>query len=191
MLIRIIKYPLERDWLDVRNNALCTRRKSTIIHPDNKLRTKFLVCEHSTIRSLEYIWQWEDIPYWVSVHITRHNQGITHFVSSQRNDVQNKYDRREAPQNALTNHRCVANAQAILNISRARLCKSASIETRDVWNMFLTSIKDLTPELYNLCVKPCIYRNGICPEVFNPCGFNKTELFKTELDKYIEVVNMQ
>ena len=30
-----------------------------------------------------------------------------------------------------------------------------------------------------------VYRNGLCPEMFT-CGFNKTPVFKKELDEYLK-----
>lgn len=185
MRVKIIKFPTDNDWIIARNNALFTKRKENYTDISSSLKIKFLASEHSTIRSLEYIWQWENIPYWVSVHFTRHHVGITHFVSSQRNDIQFGYDRKKAPQDTLVNHRCLANVQAIINISKARLCSTASSETRIAWKLFLSSVKLITPELYSLCVKPCVYRNGICPEVFRSCGYNKTDLFKNEIENYL------
>ena len=184
MKINLIKYPNDEDWLRVRNAALATQRKSSNETPSSNLRLKFLMSEHSQIRLLEYEWEFEDIEYWISVHFVRHHEGITHFVSSQRNDIQKIYDRRLAPQNSLVNHRCVANAQAILNISKARLCMNASIETRWSWIQFLDSIEHISPELAHLCVRPCVYRGSVCPEVFKSCGYNKTERFQKELGQY-------
>jgi hypothetical protein len=187
--VKLIKYPTDEDWIIVRNNALITQRKYSNNIPSSKLKTKFLFSEHSPIRSLEFIWEWIDIPYWVSVHFVRHHVGATPFVSSQRNDIQHVYDRNDAPQNSLVNHREMANAQAILKISQPRLCLRASQETRDAWILFLNSIKDFAPELYLLCVRPCVYRNGICPEVFSPCGYNKTDKFQSELSDYLNIIN--
>jgi thymidylate synthase ThyX len=184
MEINFIKYPEDNDWLNVRNAALTTQRKNSDIIPSSKLREKFLLAEHSPIRILEYIWEWIDIPSWVSVHIVRHHEGITHFVSSQRNDIQKEYDRTKAPQDAPVNHRCIANAQSLINVSKARTCMNASLETRQVWKLLINSLKEVSPELSNLCVPPCIYRNGICPEVFKHCGYNQTAKFEQECKIY-------
>jgi hypothetical protein len=189
MEVKLIKYPTDEDWLIARNNALTTQRKESNIIPSAKLKTKFLFSEHSPIRSLEFIWEWIDLPYWQSVHFVRHHEGITHFVSSQRNDIQFEYDRKKAPQDSPVTHRCIANAQTILNISKARKCTNASLETRQAWQMFLDAIQPVAPELVSLCVKPCIYRNGICPEVFKTCGFNKTEKFQAEMRDYLDIIN--
>ena len=178
MKVNIIYTPTKEDWLRARNNALTTQRKQSDKIPSSELKKKMIFAEHSPIRDLKVVWEWIDLPSWVSVHFVRHHQGIEHFVSSQRNDIQQLYDRRKAPQDSPVNHRCSANFQAILNISRARLCLNASAETRKAWNLFLEELFDYEPELVGLCVKPCVHRNGICPEVFKPCGYNKTNHYK-------------
>ena len=191
MEVKLIKYPTDEDWIIARNNALTTKRKSSNKVPSSSLKTKFLICEHSPIRSLEIVWEWIDLPYWVSVHITRHHEGITHFVSSQRNDIQNSYDRRKAPQDSNVNHRCVANLQTVMNISKARKCLTASLETRNAWQLFLEEIEKVIPELYRVCVPPCIYRNGICPEVFSDCKYNTSNKFNNELIEYLKLFNKE
>ena len=184
MKINIIYTPTEEDWLRVRNNALTTQRKQSDKVPSPELKKKMIISEHSPIRDLKAVWEWIDLPSWVSVHFVRHHIGIEHYVSSQRNDIQKKFDRRKAPQDSPVNHRCSANFQAILNVSRARLCINASTETRDAWTSFLKELFFHEPELAMLCVKPCIYRNGICPEVFKPCGYNKTDHYKDSQERY-------
>jgi thymidylate synthase ThyX len=181
--VNLIKYPKKEDWIIVKNDALKTVRKETETPPNSEWKTRILTSEHSPIRDLIFMWEWIDIPSWVSVHITRHKFGIEHFVTSQRNDRQNDYDRNKAPQDALVNHKVTANAQAIINVSLKRLCKSASPETRHAWRMFLDEIKWVAPELVALCVKPCIYRNGICSE-FKKCGFNKSVAFEILVKEY-------
>lgn len=184
MNINIIYTPTEKDWLRARNDALTTQRKQSDKSPSPELKKKMIISEHSPIRDLKVVWEWIDLPSWISVHYVRHHQGVEHYVSTQRNDIQKLYDRRKAPQDSPVNHRCSANFQAILNISRARLCLNASPETRMAWNLFLGELFGYEPELVGLCVKPCIYRNGICPEVFKPCGYNKTEHYKTYQKAY-------
>ncbi|MFL0195349.1 hypothetical protein ACJDU8_07190 [Clostridium sp. WILCCON 0269] len=55
-------------------------------------------------------------------------------------------------------HEFIATTQVMINISRKRLCNQASKETREVWQEVLNYIKDVEPELYNVCVPDCIYR---------------------------------
>jgi hypothetical protein len=185
--VEILKYPLDSDWLAVRNAALETQRKHSDKIPSSKLKTKFLLSEHSPIRLLEFSWRFVDLPYWIAMHLRTHHEGLTHFISSQRNDIQHEFDRRKAPQDSLVNHQIIANAQAILNISRARTCNNASLETRQAWRLFLDTLQPFAPELVSVCVKPCIYRNGICPERFKTCGYNLSSKFREELADYFEL----
>lgn len=189
MEVKILNVPSDQDWLDIRNDFLASKRKSSTKSPSDELRLKYLFSEHSPLYGLKYRWQFIDIPYWVSVQITRSHEGINHIVSSQRNDIQFEYDRKEAPQDAPVNHLCVANPVAIMTTSRKRLCYTASAETRDVWKMFLVELEKYDPILTSLCVKPCVYRNGICPEVFSKCKFTKTGAYQTEWDKYMETIS--
>ena len=108
-------------------------------------------------------------------------------MQTQRSDRQKDdigYDRDQLPQGALVNHKCSANAQAIINISKKRLCHQASIETRQAWQLLLDNLDEL--ELIKLCVPTCIYRNGICPEP-KSCGYTKTADFKIKLQQYTEL----
>jgi hypothetical protein len=77
-----------------------------------------------------------------------------------------------------------ANAQAIINISRKRLCGKASHETSVLWQSFLDELEKVFPEIIPFCVPECIYRNGICPEVFKSCGYNKTSKFQDNSKNY-------
>lgn len=138
--------------------------------PSDKFLQKIIASEHSPIRSLQYIWEWTDLPSWVSVHLVRHHVGCTPFVQSQRNDRQDNYDRTAAPQNSPVLHREVANAQSIIDISKRRLCKLAAPETRYAWMLFLKELSLYAPDLVRACVPMCVYRNGLCPEVFKNCG---------------------
>ena len=82
-------------------------------------------------------------------------------------------------------HECEANAQAIINISKKRLCKQASPETRQAWQMFLDELQEYEPELYLMCVPECVYRNGFCPE-FNPCGYINSYMGRNILNYYVQ-----
>ena len=137
--------------------------------------------EHSPIRQLIIKAKWYDLMYWVSVHNSRHKIGIEHFVRTQRTDRTN-VDRNLLPQNSLVEHEIEANAQAIINISKKRLCNMASLETRQAWKAFLDSFKEVEPELYSVCVPDCIYR-GFCAE-FKGCQFDKTDTYIKQLDEY-------
>jgi len=109
---------------------------------------------------------------------------IEHFVTTQRTD-RTGTDRNELPQGSLVDYQFTANAQAIIAISRKRLCMCASKETREAWSMFLELLKEVEPELYSVCVKECVYRGGYCPEMF-PCGYSTTTGMVVELINYLD-----
>jgi hypothetical protein len=140
-----------------------------------------LLCEHSPIRELTFDFKWRELKYWVSVHFIRHKIGIEHYVRSQRTD-RTGIDRNELSQDSLVEHRISVNAQAMINISRKRLCTNASKETREAWTAILETIKESEPELYSVCVPDCIYR-GWCYE-YKSCGYYQTKEYQERLEKY-------
>lgn len=173
-------------WRQVANSARTTiglDAKEGDVTPEWKKR--MLLCEHSPIRKIKIAWIWEKIPYWVSTHFVRHKFGIEHFISTQRSDRTGK-SRNDSPQNALVMHEAEANAQAIITISRKRLCNGASPETRKEWRTFLHEVKKIEPELASVCVPDCIYR-GHCYE-FVPCGYSTTDEYKERLKEYRRIV---
>ena len=60
------------------------------------------------------------------------------------------------------------NAQELVNMAHARLCKQASKETREVMQMIVTEVLKTNPEFKTVLVPKCEYRNGKCTEFF-PC----------------------
>ena len=180
MNIDIFKH--DDNWQDIKDSTMNTIGKTTGSYPTSEWKRKLILSEHSPIRRMKFYWRWKDLKSWVSVHMVRHKIGIEHWVSTQRTD-RTGVNRDELPQGSLVNHACEADAQAIINISRKRLCNCASKETRDAWQSVKDEIAKVEPELASCMVRECVYRNGLCPEMF-PCGFNHTESFKKELLEY-------
>ena len=174
--IEILKYPTEQDWQWVKTCTLNTVGKVSSKAPTDVWKTKLLKAEHSPIRELWFGIKME-IPYWVSVHLVRHHIGVNHYVQSQRNDRQDKYDRTEAPQNALVSHIMSINAQELIFLAHKRLCNQASAETRAVVREICKQVIKLCPEFKDLLVPLCVYRNGLCTEM-TPCGAAKSLLEK-------------
>lgn len=185
------------DWLKSSDNWLAVKRacRNTInregagITPDSKWKRRLLLSEHSPIRKLKIEWRWSDLFYWVSVHFVRHWLGIVHFVGTQRTD-RTGIERGTKPEDSPVVHECEANAQALINISRKRLCHQASSETREAWQAVKDQIAKVEPELASCMVKECVYRNGFCPE-FKSCGYNKTYDFELERKQYLEGMEEQ
>lgn len=128
-----------------------------------------LQAQHSPIRCLQFVIQITDIPYWVVMHLTRHKIGVEHFVQSQRNDRQNKYNRNAARQDTPVNYTFMANAEALINISHRRLCYKAADETRCAWEQVVEAILAVNPEFSDVLIPMCEYRGGVCYEMHG-CG---------------------
>jgi hypothetical protein len=171
-------------WQRVLNAARRTVGKEYLDkEPSTSWKAKVLLAEHSPIRLLEYDFGWRKIRQWVTTHLVRHHEGVEKFVHSQRSD------RRELPcdrdhifQGAKNDMDMTCNAQAMINISRKRLCNCASKETREAWKMVMDELTFVDPILRNKCVPECVYR-GFCPEL-QSCGYWKTTQFKKDLAEY-------
>lgn len=174
-----------KDFRSTNNWDEVIKRGRTAIDKDREvykinsnLKTKLLLAEHSIIRELWIKWLWVDIPYWVTVHFKTHSLGTIQDTKSQRG----QRNRENLPQGALVNHEMSANAQAMINISRKRLCNRAADETQEAWQGVINRLRYYEPELADLCVRECVYR-GFCPEV-ECCGYVKTKTFRKEREEY-------
>lgn len=177
-------------WKRVLNAARRTIGKQPLDkEPTDSWKAKMLLAEHSPIRLLEYDWSWSDIMQWVTTHLVRHHEGCEKFVHTQRGDRRtlleeyNVSSRNELPQGATNDMDMTANAQALINISRKRLCSCSSKETREAWQQVKAAVAEIDPVMASKMVPECIYR-GFCPEFMNPCGYSKTEKYKKDLEIY-------
>lgn len=152
------------DWTYVKNLCRTTMNKEhTDISATEEFKTKILIAEHSPITTLTISWLWENIPSWVSVHFARHWLGWLKFISTSRTDRTN-VDRNKLPQDNPVNYAGVANAQALINVAKKRLCWQASVETRTCMEDLKTKISEIDKNIANVMVPSCIYRGG-CPEM--------------------------
>ena len=168
MEVKVVRYPSDEDWKRAYWLALGTEGKMTEKTPTDTWKAKLLRSGHSPARTLMYTVEVTDCPYWVAMHLVRHKVGIEHYVSSQRNDRQSSYDRREARQDMPVLYRFEANAQTLIDISHRRLCGKASPETRALWQMICAELLKVTPQFEGMLVPACIYHGGRCDE-FKPC----------------------
>jgi len=169
-------------WAEVKRAARTTINKSgTGSAPTDVWKKTILLAEHSPIRKIRFSWRWENLKSWVSVHFVRHKFGIEHWVSTQRSD-RTGIDRDKSPQDTPVSHECEANAQALISISRKRLCNQASPETRKAWIEVKAEVGKVDPVLCSVMVPECIYR-GFCPE-FHSCGYAETEDYRKRLEIY-------
>lgn len=161
---------IQIDWTEIKNQCRHTSNKEdTNIPATKEFIKKILISEHSPIRLGRIKWSWDGIKSWISVHFARHWLGWDKWVSTQRTD-RTGCDRDSARQDALVDMDIEANPQALINVSRYRLCEQASVETREYAEDLKKEIKNIgQEELSNVLVPNCIYRAG-CPE-FQCCGY--------------------
>lgn len=169
--VEMLKSPTDADWMWVKTCTLNTVGKKSVKLPTDEWKKRLVEAEHSPMRELWFGFRLE-IPYWVSVHLVRHHIGCNHYVQTQRNDRQEKYDRNSAPQGQIVSHILSINAQELVFMAHKRLCGQASPETRAVVRKMCDLVTEKYPEFKDVLVPLCQYRGGLCTE-FNPCGLNK------------------
>ena len=174
-------------WREVGNSARTTiNMENGDKEPSSMWKKRMIMAEHSPIRQISFKIKWYDLPYWVSVHFSRHFIGIIHWIRTQRSD-RTGVDRDELPQGSFVEHEFEANTQAMIGISRKRLCNNASKKTKLAWIDALDVIKEEEPEIFECCVPECVYR-GFCPE-YKTCGYYKTDDYKNAIVKYRKGIN--
>lgn len=169
MDIELIRYPTDKDWLEVKRRALVTIGKKPVSAPDDNWKHKILMARHSPIRYLIYSYYIHDIPSWVATHLVRHHEGFQPYVKSQRNDRQDKYDRNAARQDAPVDMIIDLNAEALMVLANKRLCNQAAKETQTVVEHMCALAENATPEIEGLLVPMCVHNGGRCDEMY-PCG---------------------
>lgn len=168
MNITLVKYPSDEDWMLCKKCALVTVWKEPVEHPTAEWKHKILEARHSPIRVLRFMFYLEGIPYCNAMHLCRHVHAQP-FVSSQRNDRQNMYDRNEAKQNAPVNMYWEMSSEELMQISNKRLCNLADEETRNIVKEMCALVEDKCPEFKGLLVPMCEYNGWVCHEM-KPCG---------------------
>ena len=182
---------------EVLNSARTTVwREDLMKDPTKQFMKDIYMAEHSPISCKMFMIEYHGIKRWIADHLVRHNVGVTPFMSTQRegrneeimaisiednDEVSNPRD--EAKQGSLVNLKLLVNAQALINISRKRLCGQAHVETQQVWNKTVRKLKEVDKELAFCCVPECVYR-GFCPEKY-PCGRTKLEFYKKWRKEYV------
>ncbi len=168
MKVEVLRHPTERDWQRCKTLALNTIGKvSDEPEVTEAWMRRMLRSGHSPIRTLMFTIR-IDLPYWVSTHFVRHKYGIEHYVTSQRNDRQDRYDRNEAPQGQVVTHIMDVNAQELMQMAQMRLCGQASEETREAMRLIVEAVLLTNPEFEGVLVPKCLIRGG-CNE-FRACG---------------------
>ena len=169
MKICIASYPKRRDWCVVEDIARMTANlpeKGT--PPTEAWKRRMLMARHSPIRELRFRILITDIPTWVATHLVRHVHAQP-YVSSQRSDRQDNYDRNAARQDAPVTMCWSMNAEELMVVANKRLCMKASPETREVVEEICRQAIEFCPEFSDVLVPMCEYHGGVCHEM-QPCG---------------------
>ena len=194
MKTQIVK--IKGDWEEVVSDCRATVGKPPLGHePSTEFKRKILISEHSPIRDISVKWVWHDIKSWVATHWSRHK--FEKYIKSQRSD-RTGIPRDKLPQDAPVDFTGDANAQALIDTMRKRLCHTAAPETREYAEDFKQTLRAIEPELSDVLVPQCVYRGG-CPEM-NPCGGDKCyfdvliektggKISSTHIDERYEVYN--
>lgn len=180
-----IKIKQVTSWKDALNAARRTIGKEPIDkEPSNEWKAKIILAEHSPIRLVEYDIDLLGIPTFCANHLVRHSIGIEKFVCSNRED---RSDKSPEEVNRLTpvdmSIRC--NVQALINISRKRLCNCASKETREIWKEVVRKMKEIDIVVADKMVPECQYR-GFCPEWMSKCKYVNTDMYLGERVFYLK-----
>jgi len=125
---------------------------------------KMYLAEHSPIRCRMFWVEMQGIPSFVSVHLVRHKHGVEHFVQSMRDDLYLKGQGHTVDRNTPVNHGMLINAQALIQMSRKRLCFKSHARTVAIWTKLRKAIRDIDADLADFMVPECVTR-GYCPEM--------------------------
>ena len=169
MTVELVGVPNEKEKMWFKQCVLGTMGKEASIQPTDEFIHKILRARHSPAKEIVFKFVLRDVPYWVSVHLVRHNIGVNWYVESQRNDRQNKYDRNSARQDTPITMRCTVNALELMHIANMRLCSKASKETHDLVQTMCFLVENEFPAIKGLLVPMCEYQGGRCDEI-NTCG---------------------
>ncbi|MBR2682811.1 MAG: FAD-dependent thymidylate synthase [Atopobiaceae bacterium] len=168
-MVEILRHPTEDDWERCRMLALNTVGKSPNGPVSDSWKHRMLRSRHSPKRTLMFTIRM-DVPYWVSVHFVRHKIGVEHYVSTQRNDRQDRYDRNEAPQGMHVTHVMDIDADALIHMAHMRLCHQAADETRNVMREICDEVIRTNPEFEPFLKPKCLAYGAFHCDEFRPCG---------------------
>lgn len=160
MKTEIIK--IKGDWQDVVDGCRVTVKKPPLgYEPSEEFKRSILIAEHEPIREIWIKWIWRSIKYWIAMHWKTHIwPGRTNTQRTDRTGI----DRNKLPQDEPVNFEGSANPQHLIDSWRKRMCYMASPETREYAEDFKIELRPIEPEISDVLVPNCVYRNG-CPEM--------------------------
>ena len=172
----IRQYGTWRDVADLCNWTMNLERREN--EPTTEWKHKVLASEHSPIRAIDFLIFMKEIPLYVSTQIIRHHIGIEKWQGTNRTD-RTGIDRHLLPQDHPVRLAIKVNLQAVINISKKRKCSMASPKAVELWELILSEIFKIIPELEPYCMPDCMYKGG-CTE-FKSCGFMPKKIFNTTM----------
>lgn len=170
MNVTLIYGPTDRELMLLKRCVHVTMGNTRIPAslPGSALLSRLLNARHSPIRVLNYAFLIEGIPGNTATHFTRHVHAVP-FVSSLRNDRQDRIDGDNAPRNTPVDMILYCNAEELMTIANKRLCGKTAELTRQVTEMICREAIRCTPELMEYLVPMCDYHGGVCHEI-DSCG---------------------
>lgn len=171
MEITLLNSPSEKDLILFKQAIWTTMgKRGTPKAPSSQLLHDCLVARHSPIRLLPFVFLFHDIPSNTATHLVRHVHS-TPFVSSLRNDRQDKFDGDKAPRDTPVDMMFYVNAEELMIIANKRLCTQAAKKTREVVQEMCRLACEALPEIKGCLVPMCKYHGGVCHEI-NCCGLS-------------------
>ena len=184
--VTVVKFDV--DWTEIKNACRKTiSMKDSSIEPGSDWKRKLLLAEHSPLRHSLITVDIEDVPFYVMGHLVRHSVGVTPYVGTSRED-RTGIDRSERRQTDLVSMRLDMNIQALINISRKRLCNQADRQTQIVWLEVIKAIAEYDQDIAWACVPEGIRSCG-CPEKFGDCRLCPSVLKKMPKEDLFEMEN--
>lgn len=142
--------------------------QSTVRFESNVSDLTSYIYEHSPIYQEEYCVELLNIPVFVSTHILRSGPGTYDYILTQRDDRGGCDEDGRWEQ---TNHCLFINAAALITLAKKRLCLKSHKETIYIMKLIKEEIEKINPDLSKVMVPSCVYRNGLCQELKNTCGY--------------------
>lgn len=170
MKIQLIYSPEQRELMLMKRCVWVTMGKTgyPATMPTAELTHGLLEARHSPIRVLNYAWLIEGIPSNIATHLARHVHAVP-FVSSLRNDRQERINGDEAPRNTPVDMIFYCNAEELMTLANKRLCSKASAKTQAVVKEMCRTAVMATPEIEDQLVPNCEWHGGVCHEITS-CG---------------------
>lgn len=168
--IRLIRIPSEEDIMLCKKCAFATIGKNTDMLPTTAWLHAIMEARHSPIRELHFAFEFVGLPSYIATHFARHIHSRP-YIQTQRNDRQEKYDRRKAPQDAPVKMIWCMEGEEIQIVANKRLCNLADPATQTVAQALCDLVENHVPYCCGLLVPMCQHLGGVCREMYL-CGKN-------------------